>query len=149
MPKGKVLSTPEAAAKKWGTNLAGATQAITEGVKNVQSSPGADAAAAKAAWVAAMTSADVQNRWAANVAKVSVADWQAKMIAKGIPAIANAIAAGGQDKFQKSMAKILPAIQNVLNGLPTGRATFNQRLQRVNAYLTGMHNYNGKLGASD
>jgi len=149
MPKGKVLATPANAAKRWGTNLSNAAAKITEGVKNVQSSPGEDAAKAKAAWIAAMTSAAVQNKWAENVAKVSLSEWQERMTSKGIPAIANAVQNGGEAKFQKAMAKILPAIQSTLDSLPKNRATFQARITRVTQYLTKMHSLKGTLGAND
>jgi hypothetical protein len=65
-------------------NLKAATDEIRKGVDAVTVSPGQQAAAAKDVYVAKMTSAEVQDRWAKNVSKVNLDDWKNKIKNKGI-----------------------------------------------------------------
>ena len=97
--------TPEQAAAKWAGRLSGATTEITQGVMGVTRAPGASAAAAKAAWLArTQASAD---KWARNVGRVTLAEWQDKMTKVGIPRIASG-ATANQPKMAAFMAEFLP-----------------------------------------
>lgn len=80
------IPTPQAAAAKWAQALAGASDRIQAGVQSVTTSPGAAAARQKAVYVAQVQAK--ADKWAANVGKVSTADWQQAVIQKGIPRIA-------------------------------------------------------------
>ena len=144
MPKGKIVTTPKNAATRWGNNLKAATAKIKEGVQAVETAPGADAAAAKAAWVAAMSSAEVQDRWAKNVAAVTKEQWQNAMINKGIPNIATGVN-NAIPKVQTFLANLFASMQNVLDNLPKSRATFQDRMSRVTQFLDAMHNLKGKI----
>jgi len=122
-------------AAKWARNMQGAGQSITDGVNAVTQAPGQAAAAQQAAWAAAVAAS--QQKWATNVAAVSVSDWKAAMINKGIPRIATGIQ-GGTQKMQAAMSVLLPRINSIVSSLPPrGPAGSNQ--QRMIQFSQQMH----------
>lgn len=78
--------TAEAGAAKWASRLSGSTAEITAGVQAVKEHPGIAAARQKAVWLANVTAS--ADKWARNVSRGTLQDWQDKMISKGIPRIA-------------------------------------------------------------
>lgn len=103
-----MAGTSAQVAAKWQQRLSGATQQITDGVNAVTQAPGAKAAAAKATWLQQVqANAD---KWARNVAAVSLDQWKSDMINKGIPRIATG-AQAGQAKVQTFMDSFLPYVQ--------------------------------------
>jgi hypothetical protein len=130
-------------ATKWATNLANAQQSMTDGVQRVTVAPGASAAAAKQKWVAKMTSVQTQNKWAQNVAAVSLGSWQSSMTTLGI----QRAAAGAQAKQQKmvnAMTKLLPFIdqlRSTVSAMPD--VTTQDREQRMLAWTRGMAQFPG------
>ncbi len=80
-------------------NLKGATEEIRKGVEAVSVAPGQKAAAQKSVYIAKMTSSEVQDRWAKNVAKVPLEEWKKDMTEKGIGRIS-----AGLDRSAVKMA---------------------------------------------
>lgn len=79
--------SPADAANKWASRLSGSTQEITAAVQAVRTAPGALAARNVEAW--AQRTIAAKQKWARNVAAVSLPEWQDKMINVGIPRIAS------------------------------------------------------------
>lgn len=101
-------------AEKWSRRLSGATEDIRRGVEAVTESPGKKAAEKKAKWVAKMTDAAVQNKWASNVAAITVEKWRAQTIDKGLPRI-SAGASAAVDKMQRFGEQLLAYQSNNLS----------------------------------
>lgn len=128
---------PNAVAQKWATNLANSTASITAGVESVTVAPGQAAARQKTVW--AQNVAAAQDKWAANVAKVSTQEWQAAMTTKAIPRIATG-AQAAQPKMATFMQKLLPFQANLKSSLPA-RGTPQQNIQRMLTFVQGMMNF--------
>ncbi|HEY1198741.1 MAG TPA: hypothetical protein VGG32_08465 [Thermoplasmata archaeon] len=121
---------PTSGTAKWVRNIGNATQSITDGVNAVTQAPGPKAAAQINVWLARIQQS--AQKWAANVGGVSLASWQAAMIA-GIPKIA-AGANAKQGKYLAFATKFYPHLAQGINqvkSMPKGtladavsRATF-------------------------
>lgn len=136
-----VRSTPTDATSKWVSRLSGATQEITTGVQNVQQAPGASAAAKFNKWVAAMTSPAIQQKWKANVAAVSLSDWQSAMVNIGIPRIASG-ATAKQGKYLAFANQFFPFLETGISQIQRmDDTTFEARLQRATAMMTYTHGF--------
>ena len=115
--------------------MAGATTKYTAGVNAVKTSPGQLAAAASQLW--AQNVAAAQSKFAANVAKVTLAQWQQAAVNKGAPRLASG-AAAAQPKFQAFMQSFIPVLTNVVSSLPAG-GTFEANMARSMAYAQALH----------
>lgn len=116
-------------AQKWSRNLQGATAEITAGVNAVTVAPGQRAAAQKAVWLARVTAA--QDKWARNVASVTLEDWRQKMLQVGIPRVAQG-AQANQDKVQRFMGEFLPYLdRGVANVKAMPKTTMEDSIQRA------------------
>jgi hypothetical protein len=100
-------------AEKWGRRLSGATEDIRKGVEAVTESPGAKAAAKKAKWVAKMTDAAVQDKWAKNVSAVTVDEWKRKTLEVGIGRVSAGVSAAAS-KMAKFGEQLLSYQENNL-----------------------------------
>lgn len=110
--------TPSQVAAKWAQRAQGATQALQDGINNVQSAPGQAAAAKQDKMLANLTAAITSGKWAANVSAVTLADWKNAMLTKGVQRYGAGISAA-QPKFQAFMGKLLPFQQNIQAQLAT------------------------------
>lgn len=86
--------------QKWGQRLNASGQYIQDGVKRLNTAPGQAAAAASDRMLSGVTEAVTSGRWARNVAKVSLTDWQNSVINKGIPRIAQGVTQAQNTKVQ-------------------------------------------------
>lgn len=137
-----VRSTPEAAVSKWLANLGSSTERMTAGAQRVTKSPGVAAAAAADKWLQKVTAAKA--KFAANVGRVSLADWQNAYINVGIPRVAQ----GAQAKQNKVLAfqqEFLPYLQR---GVATIDAMPSTTLEDGVARATAMIRYNAKFSRS-
>jgi hypothetical protein len=100
-------------AEKWGRRLSGATEDIRRGVEAVTESPGAKAASKKAKWVAKMTDAAVQDKWAKNVSAVTVDEWKRKTLEVGIGRVSAGVSAA-TSKMAKFGEQLLSYQENNL-----------------------------------
>lgn len=128
---------PTTVASKWASNLSASTAAITAGVQGVTVPPGQAAARQKAVYTANVAAA--ADKWAKNVAAVSLATWQSDMVNKGIPRIASG-ATAAQPKFEAFMTKLLPYINTQVASLPP-RGNLEQNISRVSAFIRGMSKF--------
>lgn len=132
-------SDPTTIATRWQAGLAGATQKITDGVNAVTVAPGQAAARQQNAYLAGVQN-NVQ-KWARNVAAVSLSDWQSAMTNKGIARIASG-ATTAEPKFAAFMGKLLSAEKTLYGQLPA-RGTTDQNIQRAVAWMQGMAKMRG------
>ena len=96
---------PQSATAKWVSNLSNATKAITDGVNSVTVAPGQAAARQVQTWLARIQQS--AQKWQANVAAVSLPEWQNAMIQVGIPRIAQG-AQAKQGKYEAFATKFFP-----------------------------------------
>lgn len=132
-----MAKTAAQSAAKWAANLSGATQAITDGVNSVTVAPGMAAARQQDVW--ASNTAASKSKWAANVQKVSLGDWQTSMTTKGIGRIASG-ATAAQPKMEAFLNKLLPYQQAQKAQLPP-RGNLQQNIQRMTAWATAMSKF--------
>lgn len=136
-----VKTTAAAAAANWGTGFAAAGTKYAAGVNAVTVAPGQLAAAQQNAYLAnVQASAPI---WAAKVAAVTLQDWKTATTTVGAQRLATG-ATKGQPKVATFMAAFIPALTNVVNGLPA-RGTFDQNLARFTNYATALHALKGSF----
>lgn len=124
--------------QKWGTNLGASSQYITAGVNRVTVAPGQEAAAAAARMLSGVTASVTSGAWAARVSSVSLPQWQAAMINKGIPRLQTGISAAQANKttsIQNFLSAVDAAVSDV-NALPKGG--LEQNIARSVAFQRSM-----------
>lgn len=99
-------------AAKWASRAQGATQALQDGINNVQTAPGALAAAKQDKMLANLTKSILDGKWAANVSAVTLQQWKDAMLTKGVQRYGAGVAAA-QPKMQAFMSKLLPFQANI------------------------------------
>lgn len=129
--------TPEQIAANWAQRLGSSTQKITDGVQAVTVAPGQSAARAKDLWSQKIM--ESKDKWAANTAAVTLGDWQAAMVNKGVQRIASG-ANASQGKFANFMGELLPHIDRVKGSLPA-RGDLEQNITRMTAFTRGMSQF--------
>ncbi len=139
MAKSVITKSTDAIVARWQNNMSAAGPTITAGVNALKTAPGQSAAAHKSDWIAAMTSKAVQDRWATQVAAVTLQEWQQAMINKGIPNIANGVAAakGKMTSFIDWLVKTENSILPTIDAMPS--LTLQQRIARATAWMTAMN----------
>lgn len=135
-----MAADPNAIAERWARQMGASTQKWTEGVNGVTVAPGVAAARQKNAYVQGVTAN--QDKWATNVAAVSLQQWKDDMLTKGSQRI-GAGATAAQGKFANFLTQLLPQIDRARQGLPA-RGSFDQNLQRMVQFSTAMHNWQYK-----
>ena len=125
---GKVKIDAATFTKRWGQGIMGASQKIEDGVNAVTEAPGAKAAKQADLWLSNVQKS--KNKWAKNVAKVSLSDWKRSMIEKGVPALQNAIPLA-EGKVQAAAQKLIPAINAGVDSLPPRGTTIEANMQRA------------------
>lgn len=123
-----------AATAKWVSAMQSAGPAITAGVQAVTVAPGAAAARQVNAYVQGV--AQSQQKWAKNVAAVTLNDWQIAMTSKGVGRVGTG-ATAAQGKMQNAMTQLLPQIANIVGGLPP-RGDLGANIQRMTQFVTKM-----------
>jgi len=134
---------PAAVSAKWKTRLQGSTEEMRMGVQRVTIAPGQRAAAQKQAWLAKINAS--ADKWARNVAAVSLQEWQHKMTTVGISRVSSG-AEANQDKVTKFLGEFLPHVERgkqIVDGMPN--VTLEDGIQRAVAMIR--HNANFKRNA--
>ena len=135
-----IEKSPDEMLSNWKKRLASSTEDITKAVNLVKEAPGVKAARNKANWINAMNSPDVQNRWAKNVAAVSLETWKDRMIKKGIPALMNAVNNVDESKMKNFFTWLIDAENNVLADIEKmPNLTFENRVARATTWIRNMH----------
>lgn len=133
-----VRATSAQATAKWLNNLSGATDRMTTGANSVTKAPGIAAAAASAKWLQRVTAS--QQKYATNVAAVSLQSWQNSYINVGIPRVAQG-AQAKQGKVQSFFDDFLPYLTRGVSQIDAMPST---TLQDNIARATAMIQYNAK-----
>lgn len=134
-----VKKSPAEAAKNWSDRFGASGASYTAGINAVQTAPGQLAAAQKGLYVANVTAA--ANTWATKVASISLQDWKNAATTTGAQRLATG-AAKGAPKMQAFMVSYLPKLSGIVDSLPP-RGQFSQNVQRLNTYLTQLHEAKG------
>ena len=114
------MLTPAQITAKWLANYQGSSQAMTDGSNAVQTAPGVAAAAQQAYWLSRIQAS--ANKWATNVAAVSLADWRTAYQTLGITR-GQAGAASKQGKYLKfitAYSSFLPGAVSQVKAMPKG-----------------------------
>lgn len=128
---------------KWGSRLNAASAEIKTGVQAVTTAPGVSAAKAKDLWLANLQAA--ANKWATNVAAVSLSAWQSAMVNKGIGRIAAGVTTAQQDKqgVIGNLLNVVYAGQAMVNQTPRGSIETN--IQRAVSMMQYMHTHSAGI----
>lgn len=136
-----VKATPADAAQAWSAGFGAAGTKYANGINAVTVSPGQLAAAQKNAYLANIQAS--ANIWASKVAAVPLQDWKQAATTTGVARLGTG-ATKGAPKMQAFMTNFLPKLSSVVGGLPA-RGTFDQNLQRFNAYAQALHAAKGSF----
>lgn len=139
-----VRANPQEATTKWVNRLSGATAEIQAGIDRVTEAPGVKAAAKRQKWIQAVQAS--QDKWARNVAAVSLEQWKQLFKDVGVQRIAQ----GAQAKRSKYTAfanQFFPYLdQGIQRVAAMPDTTFEERIQRAVAMMR--HNHEFKRSAS-
>ena len=126
---------------KWLSRLQQAQQEMTAGVNRVTVAPGQAAAAKRQKWINALQDPATQDKWARNVASVSLSQWQQAMNDYGIARVAQG-AQAKQQKFEAIMSSLLTYIDQGVNQVKQmDDSNYAAREQRALAMMRWMRNY--------
>lgn len=124
----RVKVTAQQYADRWEKGLRNSAQKIEESIQSVTESPGQAAAKQKALWLQNIqASAD---KWATNVAAVTLDAWKQAAITKGIPNLQTAIPLA-KGKVESTGGKVISAMNSALANLPPRGTTLEANLNRV------------------
>jgi len=136
------MKNPSEVARKWSRNLAGSGESVKAGVNAVTSNPAEAAIRQQDVMVQNFTQAVTSGKWARNLGRVTLQDWQKAMIDTGIPRITSG-AAKGLPKMESFLNQFLPYLEQGQNALKTmPRGNLQQNIQR--AVMMIQHNANFK-----
>lgn len=133
---------PNTLAQTWANNLGGAASRMQAGAQALQTAPGQAAAAQQATWLANVTAS--ANRWAQNVAAVSLQQWQQAFINKGVPRVATG-AQAAQANFSAILGRILATERTIVAQLPA-RGNLDANIARSAAFARAMNAAKGTFG---
>jgi len=125
--------------QKWLTNYQNSATSMQAGAQAVTQAPGVKAAAQAALWLQRIQAS--QAKWANNVAKVTLAEWQNAYITLGIPngqAGANAKQAK-YGTFISSYLQFLTGQVATIRAMPKG--TLQAGIARATAMITASYNW--------
>lgn len=128
--------------QKWLTNYQGSSQAMTDGSNAVQTAPGVAAAAQQAFWLSRIQAS--ANKWATNVAAVSLQDWKTAYQTLGI----QRGQAGATAKQSKYTAFITAYLQFLPGAVAQVRAMPKGNIQQSIARAAQMITLSNQWGAS-
>lgn len=123
---------------KWGRRLNAAGPDIKAGIQRVTEAPGVKAAAASDRMLAAITESIQSGHWANRVSSVSLGDWQAAMVDKGIPRLTQGVA-GAQKNKERQITALLDNVDAAAaeaHALPKGG--IEQSIARATAFMRAM-----------
>jgi len=136
--------TPEEFADKHARRLKAAVEDIRSGVDKVTEAPTAKAAAKQDKMISRLQAAVTSGKWAARLKSVTLEDWKAKTITKGLARIATGIDEA-RDKQVKFASQLLPFeadLQTKIAKLPD--LTLEDSIGRSTAWIRGMAKFERK-----
>jgi len=131
------MKNPADIGAKWARNLGSAGQSIQQGVAAVQVNPAQQAAAQADVAKRNYNKAIDDGKWQAGLARTTLQGWQAAMVKKGIPRIAEG-AAQAQSKMTAFMQQLLPAVEAAKASLPPrgDKAANRQRMVQFSEQMS-------------
>lgn len=132
---------PQAVAQLWAQRMAGAGERMKQGVQAVTENPAEKAAAAAPQWLAGVQRAASEGKFEEGLRKVTLADWKAKMLGKGIANMQNG-AREAQADMQRFLTNFLPfaaQVSDQIKAMPKG--TKEDARARMMANFEAMSNY--------
>lgn len=130
--------TPEEYADDWASGLSGATAKIRRGIERVTVSPGVKAADAQDRFQAALLASIADGTWAAQLRKMTVDDWKASAINKGLTRIATGVTEAKPAQVETAR-KLLAAVDaSVAEANRTPRGDLEANITRMNTFVRGM-----------
>lgn len=133
--------TPQEARDKWTRRMKGATEDIKRGVDRVREAPGVKAAAKKEKMRQGILDAIDSGKWASRVASVTVDEWRAQMLNKGLARISAGVD-GAADKQDAFFAQLFEHQDRVVSNVSKmDDLTFEARLERMTAMARGMREF--------
>lgn len=134
-----VKSNPQDAAAAWASAFGAAGTKYVAGIQAVKTAPTQLAAAVAPFWASQVAAA--QSRYVAGLNKVSLQSWQQAATTTGAARLSTG-ATKGAPKVQAFMTTFIPALANIVNGLPA-RGDFGANMNRFTSYATALHNAKG------
>lgn len=131
------MPRPEEIAEKQIRRVQQASEDVRAGVQRVDEAPGAKAAAKQEKLVQAFLEAIRTGKWQTRVAGVTLEEWRQAMLSKGVPRIAEGIAAARGD-IEDFWREFLPHLERVVaevERMPD--TTLEERIQRAVAQMRG------------
>lgn len=132
----KAMPSAADVAQRWQSGFSNAGPKWAAGINSVTVAPGIAAAAAKDRYLAGVN-ANV-DKFAANVSKVTLADWKQQSTTKGQSRMASG-AQAGQAKYQQKIGAVLQAIGSIRDSLPP-RGDIMTNLNRAQQMALELHN---------
>jgi hypothetical protein len=125
------MKNPQAVAAKWSRNLQGSAESIRQGVQAVTEAPSQKAIRQQDVMVQNFTASVASGKWARNLGRVTLPEWQDKIINIGIPRI-TAGAAAAIPKMEGFLTQFLPYLDQGVNQLKAmPRGGLEQNIQRA------------------
>jgi len=126
---------PQQVAQKWSRNLQGAGESIRQGIDAVTEAPSVKAIRQQDVMVANFQASVASGKWARNLSKIGLAEWQDKFKTIGIPRI-TAGAAAAIPKMESFLTQFLPYLQQGVNALQQmPRGSLETNIQRSVAMI--------------
>jgi len=130
--------TPEEFQEKHARRLKAATEDIRRGVERVSEAPTLKAAAKKEKMKAKLMEALDSGKWENGLKRVTLEEWKAKMIEKGVSRIPAGIDAAA-DKVRAFASELLPYIDSqVANVKRMPDVTLEDSINRMVTFIRGM-----------
>lgn len=137
-----IKASPSDAASRYVTGMTNATEKIRAGVTSVTVSPMEKAASAKAKMLANLTQAVNDGKWERGLKSVSLDQWKALFLEKGLPRIAGG-ATAAEPKMVEYFTKAFPLMNTLLTKIEAmPNTTLDQSIARSAAWIRGMASLN-------
>ena len=136
--------TADEFAEKWARRLKGATEDIRKGVEKVTEAPSKKAIAKKEKLKARLIEAIDKGIWEKQLSKVTLEDWKAKFLNKGLSRISAGVD-GATPKMKDFASVLLPHIESLqkqVSSMPD--VTLEDSIRRVETFIRGMAKLNYK-----
>lgn len=126
-------------AEKWGRRLKGSTEDIKRGIQRVKVAPGIMAAKQKELMKQKLIESIDNGTWEANVSKVTLQEWQEKILEKGVGRIGAGVDAAQAKQVgmaEKLLANVDASVA-IVNQTPRGGLEDN--IQRMTTFAREMN----------
>lgn len=130
--------TPQEAADKYGQRMKAAVADIRRGVERVTEAPGAKAAAKADKWHARLTAEETKQKYIRRVGAVSLSDWKAQTLNKGVGRIAAGVDAANA-KMASFFGELFPYQESLKGQIDTmPDTTIEDSVNRAAFWIRGM-----------